>query len=115
MKAILSFTLFLFISFTISGMNNTIYQQEKNTITATYNGVTEDGMFQFTDADKNIILFYRMSDEIEISLYDDDLIGITFKITWEEEEIEEIDKEGEPTGEMLVVNNIIQLKKLINL
>ncbi|MBT8318004.1 MAG: hypothetical protein HKP59_10300 [Lutibacter sp.] len=112
MKTIVSFTFFFFISINFSGMNNSIYQQDKNTITATFNGVTEDEMFQFTDSENNSILFYRMSDEIEISLYDDELIGLTFKITWKEEEIDEYDEEGEATGQMLVVKNIIKLEKI---
>jgi hypothetical protein len=112
MKAIVSATLFLLISVTISGMNNSIYPQDKNTITATFNGVTDDGMFQFTDSNKNSILFYRMSDEIEISLYNDELIGLTFKITWKEEEIDEYDEEGEATGKTQIVKNIMKLEKM---
>ena len=110
MKKLYAIALLLFVTLSLSFTSKIIAQENK--IVASFNGVTEDDYYQFLDIAKNEYLFYDISEEIEISLYDNDFVGKKFAISWEEKELEIIDEEGDPTGETKIVNSITQLTLL---
>lgn len=112
MKTTVAIVIALFISLTVMGSAYNHIQQAKDTITATYEGVTEDGMYKFTDTKGNEVLFDEVSDNVEIDLYDDENIGIMFFITWKKEEIYMYDEEDEPTDETQIIKTITKLKEL---
>ncbi|OAD46481.1 hypothetical protein [Polaribacter atrinae] len=98
--------------FTLSFAVNTISAQEKeNKIVATFKGVTEAEYFKFVDAKEVTILFYDLDENIELSLYEEEIIGKKFNITWIQKEIELIDEEGNFTGEKLTVKSISAIKE----
>ncbi|WP_439128690.1 hypothetical protein [Polaribacter sp.] len=87
---------------------NTILE---NKLTATYKGVTNEDFYKFEDDAKKITLFYDIDENIEISLYDDDLIGTKYIVTWIEKEIEQLDEEGEITGAKIKVKSITAIEE----
>lgn len=99
--------------FTLTFAVNTISAQEKeNKIVATFKGVTETEYFKFVD-DKDItFLFYDLDENIEISLYEEKLIGKKFAITWSSKQIDEFDEEGEATGELTTVKTILTITEV---
>ncbi|MCF8295907.1 MAG: hypothetical protein K9J13_00060 [Saprospiraceae bacterium] len=99
------------VCISIIGMSNRNYQQKENEVIATYNGLTDDNMFKFTDLKAKVILFYEISDDVEIDLYDDDYIGQKFKITWDEVEHDEYDEYGDPTGTTFKAKRILKLEE----
>ncbi|QOD59781.1 hypothetical protein H9I45_10510 [Polaribacter haliotis] len=107
MKTLYTVAFVLFITASLSFTSKTTVKE--NTLTATFKGLNNDDYFKFEDDDKKVILFYDVNEEIEISLYDDDLIGKKFSITYVEKEIEVFDEDGEETGEKKKVNSITAL------
>ena len=81
--------------------NSMSFGQELNKLTAEYVSLNEDGQFLFMDKDEKEHIFDELNFEIEIDLYDESLIGTEFKMTWREEQYEEYDDEGNPTGNYL--------------
>ncbi|QTD36360.1 hypothetical protein JL193_09310 [Polaribacter batillariae] len=104
MKPLYTVAFVLFISASLSS-KITI----NNSLTATFKGVTDNDYFKFEDDNKKEVLFYDVAEDVEITLYDDDLIGKKFKITWIEKEVEEMDENGEETGEKKTVKSITAL------
>ncbi|WP_435414083.1 hypothetical protein [Polaribacter aestuariivivens] len=107
MKTLYTIACVLFISASLSFTTKTVVNL--NTLTATFQGITDDDFYKFVDDAKKETLFYDINEEIEISLYDDDLIGKKFNITWAEKEIEVMDEDGELTGEKTKVKTITAL------
>lgn len=112
MKTTVAIVMALFISLTVISSNKNFNQQESKKLNATYNGVTDDGTYKFTDAKSKIVYFDAVSDDINIDLYDEELIGKKFSITWEEEDVDEYDDEGEPTGKTVIYKTITELEVL---
>lgn len=107
MKTLYTIACVLFIATSLSFTTTSV--QNSNTLTATFQGVTDDDFYKFEDDNKKTILFYDMDEEIEISLYDEDLIGQKFTITWIEKEVDDLDDDGEITGKMKKVKSITKL------
>ena len=108
MKTIYKAALVLLITISFSA-KKTIFQDTK--LVATFKGITDDDSYKFVDDKNKEYLFYDTDDEIEIDLYDDAFIGKKFTLTWKNEEIEELDEEGEETGKNITVKIITSLKK----
>ncbi len=107
MKKIYSAILVLLIAVSIASTKVTI---QENKIVATFNGLTEDDNYKFTDEKNKEHLFYDIDEEIEVDLYDEELIGKKYTITWKTKEIEDFDEEGEETGKTITVKIITSLK-----
>ncbi|MGY8908389.1 MAG: hypothetical protein ACKVIG_00795 [Flavobacteriales bacterium] len=108
MKTIYSAALVLLIAISFSA-KKVIFQENK--LVATFKGITEDDLFKFVDDKNKEHLFYDIDDEIEIDLYDDTFIGKKFTLTWKNQEIEDLDEEGEETGKVITVKIITSLKQ----
>jgi len=112
MKTISASALYIFF-ISISLFNSlAINSQEKdNTIVATFVELTDADYYKFTDEKNNTLLFYDMTEDVEISLYDEEYIGKKFTIVWKEITISMFDDDGEETGETKKVKRIISLKE----
>jgi len=108
MKSTFAIILTLFVSFSVMGTNN--LTPAVNEVTATYRGYTENGEYKFIDANKVILLFDVISDEVTIDLSDDEYTNKKFAITWEDATSDIYDDEGEPTGKTVAIKRIIKLK-----
>ncbi|MCG1035106.1 hypothetical protein [Polaribacter sargassicola] len=108
MKTIYASALVLFMSLSLAV--NKISAQE-NKIIATFNSITENGFYKFIDDKKTVHLFYDISDDVEIALYDDSYLGKKFSITYSTKKIDELDDEGEETGEKITVKIILTIKE----
>lgn len=94
MKTIYKVALVLLITISFSA-KKTIFQDNK--LVATFKGVTDDDLYKFVDDKNKEHLFYDTDSEIEIDLYDEIFIGKKFTLTWKNQEIENLDEEGEET------------------
>ena len=110
MKKTFSILIVLFVSLTIAGFTTSDKLQGKKVV-ATYTEFTDNGQFMFTDANNKQLLFDEVSEDVEIDLYDDAKKKKKFTITWEEEEVEVYDEEGEPTGDMQTIRRITALEE----
>lgn len=101
-----AFVLFITLSFAV----NTISAQD-NKVVATFKSITEKGFYKFTD-DKNAIhLFYDVAEDVEIALDDESYFNKKFSITWTTKQIDELDEEGEETGDKIIVKTILSIKE----
>jgi len=108
MKTLYSLAAFvLFISASLSFTSK--INVKENTLTATFKGLTIDDYFKFEDDNNKIFLFYDIKEDIDINLYDDELIDKKFTLTWSEIEIELTDENGDLTGEKKKGKYIIEL------
>ena len=112
MKTKMSVIMVLFYSLTSLGSINKMEPLIKETMTATYKGVTEDDNIKFLDSKGNEVLFDSLDEAVEVDLYDEELVGKSFTITWESIMEELTDDEGEPTGKKVTVKIIRALKQL---
>ncbi|MBO6516491.1 MAG: hypothetical protein JJ975_08055 [Bacteroidia bacterium] len=99
------------VLFSIFTTNKALGALGPKTIKATYVGVTSDGMYKFQSGDQKSWLFDELHYDIDIDLYSDEYSGKIFLITYEEDEIDEYDDEGDPTGEVLAILRIIKLEE----
>ena len=106
MKTLYASALVLFIS--LSFAVNKVTAQE-NKVIATYKSITEDGFYSFTDDKKTIHLFYDVAEDVEIALDDESYFDKKFSITWSTKQIEELDEDGEDTGEKITVKTILTI------
>lgn len=111
MKKTIAIVIVLFISLTAFAESNFI-QQQKKSVDATYVGVTEDDLYEFTTEEGKTMYFDQVSDNVEVDLYDDENLEKKFSITWEEEREELVDEEGEPTGEIQIIKTITALEEV---
>lgn len=108
MKTLYSLAAFvIFISASLSFTSK--INVKENTLTATFKGLTIDDYFKFEDDNNKIFLFYDIKEDIDINLYDDELIDKKFTLTWSEIEIELTDENGDLTGEKKKGKYIIEL------
>ncbi len=110
MKSTFAIVMTLFVTLTSFGTNNSLIFGDNNVVVATFKGVTDDGEYKFIDANKTVLLFSEISEEIDLDLSDSDNVNSKFSITWENAESEVYDEEGEPTGETVTIKRIIKLK-----
>lgn len=120
MKTTYKIAILLFVSIFFSAQK--ITNQQTNTLTATYKGVTDDYMYKFVDDKNTEHLFYDYDepeyDEEEgekeegVDLSNDKNIGKKFALTWGTKEIDELDEQGEETGKKITVKTILTIKKL---
>ncbi|WP_166386042.1 MULTISPECIES: hypothetical protein [unclassified Polaribacter] len=110
MKTLYASALVLFITLTFS-VNSISAQEKENKIVATFKGLTEMEYFRFVDDKDVTILFYDLDENIELSLYEDEMIDKKFNITWINKEIDLIDEEGNFTGETQTVKSISAIKE----
>ncbi|MDN3618182.1 hypothetical protein QWY81_01795 [Polaribacter undariae] len=104
-----AFVLFITLTFAV----NTISAQEKeNKVVATFKGVTEMEYFKFVDEKDVTILFYDLDENIELSLYEEEMIGKKFMITYSTKQIDEFDENGEATGELTTVKTILTITEV---
>ncbi|APZ45725.1 hypothetical protein BW723_05170 [Polaribacter reichenbachii] len=105
---VVAFVLLITASFSFTNK----VQEKSNKLTATYLGLTEDQYYKFVDADKKEYLFYDYSDDIDISLEDDENLNKKFAIIWVEKEINESNDEEEESDKTIKVKTITALKLL---
>ncbi len=102
----------LFISSSTLVSANDVTKQQDEKVIAVYNGVTDEGKYKFTNDQKTVLLFDELGDDVTIDLYEEEYIGKKFSITWEEEEYDLMDDDGETTGEVEVVRTILEIEEL---
>lgn len=112
MKALLSLIIVLFLSVAATTNSNTPEQKGPSKFTGTYNGLTEDMEFEFTDNNGKTYLFQEVGEDVAYDLYEEENFGQKFNVTWEEKMMEETDDEGEPTGNKYKVKVITELEKI---
>jgi hypothetical protein len=100
-----AFLLFIAVSFSAK---KEIFQENK--LVATFKGVTDEDFYKFEDQENKEYLFYDIHEDLEIDLYDEDLIGKKYKITWKTKQIDVLDEYGEETGEKTTVKTIINIE-----
>ncbi len=98
--------------FAINNSNNSNTSQNENKVIATFNEVTEDGSYQFTDTDKKKIYFQDIDEDID--LYENINRGKQFSIKWTEEtvEVEELEEEDGFAREKTVIKKITELTEI---
>ncbi|TNE52794.1 MAG: hypothetical protein EP338_14245 [Bacteroidetes bacterium] len=97
---------------TLKNSSKTEMSAEENILNATYKGITEEGLYLFQDDSRKEHHFDDYSEEIGGDLYNDELIGKKFKVTWVQEKFEEYDDDDNPTGKYLTIRKITKLEKL---
>ena len=109
MKTFLHVAYVLFITASLSfTTKNTVTE---NTLTATYKGTNDNEYYKFID-DKNAThLFYDYAENITLDLEDDANIDKKFILTWKTKEVDELDEEGEETGDKITVKTILSIKE----
>jgi hypothetical protein len=108
MKTLYASAIVLFI--TLSFAVNTISAQE-NKVVATFKSVTEKGFYKFTDDNNTTYLFYDVAEGVEIALDDESYFNKKFSITWTTKQIDELDEEGDETGDKITVKTILTIKE----
>lgn len=106
MKTLYASALVLFMS--VSFAINTISAQE-NKIIATFTNITEKGFYKFIDDKNATYLFYDVAEDVEIALDDEIFLNKKFSITYTTKQIDELDDEGEETGELITVKSILTI------
>lgn len=104
MKLILSALVALLLSFTTAG-------SFINEFEGTYEGLTDEMEFQFSDEEGKLHYFQEIDEGISYDLYDEEIVGEKFKVSWEERDAEVIDEENEEVT-IEKVKVITQLEKL---
>lgn len=100
----------LFLALMCVAFQSISYGQDTKTIEGKYLEINDEGSFVFIDKSGGERVFDEFDFELEIDLYDDQHFGRTFKVTWSEEEMEEYDDEGEPTGKTKIYRVIVGLQ-----
>ena len=85
-------------------------QVQEKSITANFNGMNDQGLYEFIDLDDEIHTFDNIDKEVDFDLDDEDYIGQSFIITWKESESKMYDENNEPTGQVKIVKTITGLK-----
>ncbi|MFT6982276.1 MAG: hypothetical protein ACJAUD_001043 [Crocinitomicaceae bacterium] len=111
MKAKTIYLSLILVGITFFLSSTTAYGQKTEKITAVYQGINDDGAFDFIDDKKKHVLFSEIGEELEIDLYEDEFIGSKFTITWEEDSYEIYDDEGEPTGTFEKIMRILAVEE----
>ena len=105
----------IFVGFVVSlftiGLTSCQSPKKQFTKSLTFLEITENVKHKFVDAQKNIILFDDINDDVEINLYDDEITGTIFIVTWEEEIEEVYDNEGKPTGKTTIIKRILEIEE----
>jgi hypothetical protein len=93
----------------ISLVNESKVSDNEKEVVATFKEVTDEMKFKFVNEKGEYIYFDEIHDDVEINLYDDENLEVKFNVFWTEEEFEELDEEGDPTGETSIVKTITKL------
>lgn len=110
MKKLYTAAIALFIAVSFSAKKVTL-QEKENKLIATFKSITDKEFYKFVD-EKNVEhLFYDLDESIEIGLEDDIYLNKKFTITWKTKQIDELDDNGEETGEKITVKTILTLKE----
>ncbi|MBN1252977.1 MAG: hypothetical protein JXA16_12650 [Bacteroidales bacterium] len=112
MKTTFAIIIALFIALPAMSSDCIYNFQKQETLIATYKGMNDDGKFVFTDDDGNEFVFDEVSENVNVNLYDDEIIGTKFSVTWEEDFVDIFDEEGEATGETQKISVITDLKEI---
>ena len=107
MKTLLSLVVIFIVCL---GANNAP-KQTVDELEATYNGLTEEMEFQFTDEEGDAYFFQEVEEGLSYDLYEEEFIGVKFSVTWEEREVEDDDDDAE-TASSITIKVITGLKKL---
>jgi hypothetical protein len=108
MKKMYTAALVLFIALSFSAKKSTL-QEKENKLVATFKSITVTGFYKFVD-DKDVsYLFYDLAEDIEISLEDESSLNKKFSIKWTTKQIDELDEDGEETGERITVKSILSI------
>jgi hypothetical protein len=108
MKKLYTAALVLFIALSFSAKKSTL-QEKENKLVATFKSITVMGFYKFVD-DKDVsYLFYDLAEDIEISLEDESSLNKKFSIKWTTKQIDELDEDGEETGERITVKSILSI------
>lgn len=109
MKTILSL-LVVAALFICATSNNSV---TTNKFKGTYDGLTENMDFSFTDEDGETMLFQEFDENVDYDLYEEEFVGQKFEVTWEEREVTVDEDEGDDseTGNS-TIKVITNLKKL---
>ena len=86
---------------------------QENKVIATYNSITDKGFYKFIDAKNVEHLFYDLDGSLDIELEDENYLDKKFSITWKTKEIDELDDEGEETGNKITVKIIFTITTVI--
>ncbi|MDD7915517.1 hypothetical protein [Polaribacter ponticola] len=108
MKKLYTAALVLFIACSFSAKKIT---SQENKVIATYNSITDKGFYKFIDAKNVEHLFYDLDGSLDIELEDENYLDKKFSITWKTKEIDELDDEGEETGNKITVKIIFTIKE----
>jgi len=112
--------LLIVISYSAKKVN---FVDTENKLIAIFKGTTDDYLYKFVDDKNTEHLFYDVyepeiaDDESEenirknaIDLTNDKYIDKKFEITWSFKDVDELDQEGEETGNKIKVKTILTLK-----
>jgi len=83
-----------------------------NTFIGTFEGLTQNMEFQFTDLKGHDYLFDEVAENLEYDLLDEKYVNQKFKVTWEKRSIPIMDEEGQPTGKTEDITIITHLEKM---
>lgn len=110
MKTVIFVAMAFCLSFnTISSAIASNSREDEKQFTGTFVGLSDDYEFMFKDENGKVIIFRETGEEVDIDLYDDEIIGKKFVVTWIEIVDDLYDDEGEPTGETETFNQIVSL------
>lgn len=104
--------IFLTIFSYLNTNNLTTVSQQQEQLTATFVGLTDDYYFEFKDEKGNSVIFNEISGDVDVNLFDEEVIGKKFDITWEPYTLDETDEDGEPTGDKIPARRIIAMTEI---
>ncbi len=111
MKTGISFFIAFLLMASIAVSAHKVTDDQKSFI-GTYLGLTENFEYKFQDENGKEIIFSEINDEVEIDLYNEENYNKKFRVTWMQNTVEELDDEGEPTGESYTVNVIMAIEEV---
>lgn len=104
-------SILILLAATVMFGNITVNAQSGNkTIKATFKSLNEDYEYVFETENGKTIVFQEIDSELDI-LLDEDVAGTKYEITYAEEQIEEYDEDGEPTGKTITNRKIVAINE----
>jgi hypothetical protein len=103
----------LFASLSLIGMRAESATSEiQNELVVVYNGTTIEFQFEFINENGETVLFDYIKSDVTANLYNDENIGAKYKVSWIEQAEKEYDKDGKPTGKIIIKKMIVDLTKI---